>query len=426
MTTYNYSQEFRLKLMALLLDTHWMSRVGMGVASPDYYATDEEQEVAKAILDYWKTYNKPPYDPEEVIIMCDGNHRQLVYELYDLHETGEDRQFVKDIAVQWAREQAAKIAILEGVDDVKRGNLQQVILRMEKALDVGKELMMPGIDVIDDIALWLYSEYSDRTRTGWFHVDQRLEGGLSDGEQLVILAPSNRGKTMSLVNCAYGAAGIGSAKNVVIFTHELSPEKYAKRFGARLLFRFPSPRGDLHEYEADLTAVAKRLMPGRVRVIGGYRMTISEIEQHVRRLQAEGFKIGMMIDDYPDLIIPERSRNQTRFELSEIYMWLRDFGARKENRFPTIGASQVGRAAYTKEIITETDVAEDIGKVNTADVVLTLCQTREEALENRCRLYAAKVRDGERGFMVAAKYYGKQQAIITTGYVDQKVVEEDV
>ena len=44
---------------------------------------------------------------------------------------------------------------------------------------------------------------------------------------------------------------------------------------------------------------------------------------------------------------------------------------------------------------------------------------------DRCRLFGAKVRDGDSKFMVEAKYYGAQQAIVTTGYAKNKD-EQDV
>jgi hypothetical protein len=89
-------------------------------------------------------------------------------------------------------------------------------------------------------------------------------------------------------------------------------------------------------------------------------------------------------------------------------------------------ASQAGRSSLSKEIITMADIAEDIGKANIADVIIALCQTREEETADQCRLFLAKVRDGDSKAMVRAKYYKKSQAIVTTGIVTQKDSEQDV
>ena len=104
---------------------------------------------------------------------------------------------------------------------------------------------------------------------------------------------------------------------------------------------------------------------------------------------------------------------QRRFELTAIYEWYRAFGG--DNNFPVWTASQVGRGAYTKEIITEADISEDIGKANTADVVIAICQTLEEVEKDRCRLFLAKARDAKRGAMFDAKFFPDAQAIVTIG-----------
>jgi ribosomal protein S6E (S10) len=61
------------------------------------------------------------------------------------------------------------------------------------------------------------------------------------------------------------------------------------------------------------------------------------------------------------------------------------------------------------------DIAEDINKVSIADVVISICQTKEEKDSSRCRLFTAKIRDGVSGAAFAAKFYGGMQAIVTTG-----------
>jgi hypothetical protein len=395
----------------------WFSRVGHHVVKAEYFEAEDERAIAGAILNYNTAYGRVPVDPEDVIVLCDGEYDNTVYEVFenlDDYETS----LAKDVVVQWAKEQAAKNAILESVDDVQRGNLSAVLERMEKAVVVGDDLVSPGLDVIADTDQWLYRQWIGKVKTGWPHVDIHLEGGLGEGELGVILAPSNRGKSMALVNIAYGAAGIGSGKNVVIFTHEMSQNVYAKRVAARMLFRFPSRDGDLAVYEYDVKETAKKLMPGKIRVIGGMRMTMHQIEASLERLKAEGFDFDLIIDDYPDLIVPSQRREQKRFELSEIYEWYRGIG----NMYgvPTWAASQTNRGGYNKEVITESDIAEDIGKVSISDVIIAVCQTRKEAMDEQCRLFLVKVRDGTRGVMFDAKFYPMQQSIISTGFTRRR------
>lgn len=418
--TYEFDRYFRLKILCLLLDAKWYASYGISIIKSDYFDEDGEREIASALLDYIGTYGYPPKDPDDVIVMLGGEYKELVHEIYDLQYEEIDFAFTSDVVVQFAREQAAKIAVLDGVDDIKSGDLSKLIKRLEEATAVGSALLSPGID-LKDTGSWLYALWSDKVRTGWTHIDNVLEGGLAPGELGIILAAPNRGKSMSLVCIGYSAASIGSNKNVIHFTHEMSKEVLAKRYATRMIFRFPKRGEDLQQYEDDFMDTARRLMPGKVRIIGGAEtMSVSEMKSHVSRLIAEGFNPGLIIDDYPDLLIPDVRYKERRFELSSIYSELRAIGA--EFNVPIWGASQANRASLSKEVITIKDIAEDIGKAAIADVIIALCQTDEEYNMEQARLFMAKVRDGKRNFMFNAKYYDEQQAIITTGIAKRKEV----
>jgi replicative DNA helicase len=188
------------------------------------------------------------------------------------------------------------------------------------------------------------------------------------------------------------------------------------------MFRFPKREEDLDKYEDDLIETAMKLMPGHIRIVHCTRPTIDELVIRLERLKAEGYDFDMVIDDYPDLIKPTKHFSDKRFELSEIYTDLRALG--DKYGVPIWGASQANRAALSKEVITIQDIAEDIGKAAIADVIIALCQTRDEHDMEVCRLYMAKVRDGESQAMFDAKFYADSQAIITTGVSISKNKEE--
>lgn len=418
-TTYPFDRDFRLKIIALCLDNEWYSRVGRSVILPEYFEVEDEIDISRAISEYYEAYGKVPSDPDDVLVMCKGEYQETIDQVFD--KKYEQLLLARDKGVQWAREQAAKIAILDSIEDIQGGDLRTALERIEEAVKVGSDLGRQGLDVVDDVALWLYDQWVGKVRTGWPHIDQHLEGGLGVGELGTILAPSNRGKSMALINIAYGAAGLGSGKNVVIFTHEMSEKVYAKRIGARMTFRFPKRSTGfegLKDYEYLFRDMAEVLMPGKIRVIGGSSMTTVQIEASLERLIGEGFEFDLIIDDYPDLIVPARKRKERRFELSDTYEWYRRLG--EKFRVPVWAASQTNRNAYNKEIIMEQDIAEDIGKVNISDVIVAICQTKKEADEDRCRLFMAKVRDGLRNVMFDAKFYPRQQAIITTNKTVRK------
>jgi replicative DNA helicase len=407
-----------------MLDGVWMSRYGTALIKPEYFEQEDEEAVAKAILDYKASYNRLPNDPDDVIALASVKYAELVYKIYDIYETGE-LSLAESKARDFARLQAVKLAVIESVDEINAGDVDQLVDRMKEAVSVGDSIMSPGIDPIRDVDKWLYEYWADKVRTGLHHLDMVLDGGLGVPELGVIMAPPNRGKSLALISIGYGAAGLGSGKNVVHFTHEMKVSQVCKRYAARMVFRFPSKEGNLPEYEDSLMEAARRTVPGKIRVIGGaYKMTFLEMRQHLDRLRSEGFDPGLIIDDYADLLIPSRRYTDRRFELSANYEELRAIS--EEYLCPVWTASQARREALAKEIITMADIAEDIGKANIADVIVALCQTYDEEQADQARLYLAKIRDSSRKLnLINCKYYGDSMALITTGFGKMKSKEQD-
>lgn len=419
---YPFDREFRLKILSLMLDRQWMSQYGTTVIRPEFFEKDDEEAVVKVVAKYWTDYKVCPTSMNDLTTLLESDYNELLEYLYSIPPT--EKKLAGDKALQWAREQAAKIAILDSVDDIAKGNLQNTIVRIKDALRVGENIQNTGLEVIKDIDKWLYELWTHKVRTGWYHIDSLLEGGLGTGELGIILAPMNAGKSMSLINIGYGAASIGSNCNVVHFTHEMSQEITAKRYAARTVFKFPARDDDLEDYGISLIKAASHILTGKIKVIGMSNATIDRVDSQLERLIDEGFNFDLIIDDYPDLVASTRRYSEKRFELSEVYKEFRDLG--KKYEVPVWGASQSIRSSLSKEIITIQDMAEDIGKAAIADVIIALCQTRDEEQMNMCRLFMAKVRDGNKKIMFDAKYYGKSQAIITVGMSKNKDKEEDV
>lgn len=420
MAEYGYTREFRIKLLALMLDNSWMLKFGDSIIQPEYFDRADEESIAKGIIEYRRKYKQSPSDDVDLYALVgkkdDENSGKLVETVFDTFEQV-DLRLAADTALQFAKEQAARLAILESVDDIQRGDLQKPIERMKEALAVGDNLIALGLDPVADVSDWLYDYWSDKVPTGWHHVDMILEGGVGPGELGCILAPQNRGKSMTLVNLGYACASIACGGNVIHFSHEMYAAQVAKRYAARMVFRFPRKNDNLDEYAEELVDKARKLLPGRIRIIDG-PMNINQYDAKVNRLIDEGFNPRLIIDDYGDLIFPDRKYNERRFEISAIFSHMRDSGGIWG--VPTWTASQSRREGHSKEIITMQDMAEDIGKVSISDVIISVNQTYEELITDQCRLFMAKVRDGVKGAVVAAKFLGKSQAIITTGLVDRK------
>jgi len=157
-------------------------------------------------------------------------------------------------------------------------------------------------------------------------------------------------------------------------------------------------------------------MPGRV-VVVRHSSNIPGLRALVEQYRDDGFDIDLVIIDYGDKIPPVRQRSDKWIELGEIFDGLKMLAVDLD--LPVWTATQTGRQAVNKTVITMADLAESFRKADAADAMIAICQTQEEEAAEQCRLYLAKMRKASSRRMIRAKYIKAQQAIISTEFVGE-------
>lgn len=399
---------FRCKILSVLLHTDWLARYGL-VIIPEFFPTDNERDFVTWLNKYYTTYRNPP--GEDAIYHGFGEC-ELVEDVLDADDA--DLQYVCDIALDFAKVQSMKIAILQSVDDIQDGDLHKPAERVRDALKVGDDQLDMGLDLISDIDDWVYDElHGRRVPTGWPNLDNVLGGGLVPGEYGLVMAPPGKGKTTALVNIGYNAAGLIGSANVLHISHEMPASKVLKRYGALVsgvrLSRGDAPDGFIERFQR----MAKAKLKAKIRVKHMANCSVLDIARLIDSLISEGFKPDLLIDDYPDLMRATTRRNEKRFELAEISRELRDLG--NEYDMVVWGATQSGRHTFNKPVISQQDVAEAIEKVAIADILLALCQTKDEEQLGQGRLFVPKIRDAESNLFIPVKVNFKLQSIVQRG-----------
>lgn len=403
--------DFRDRIVGALIYTDWMVRFGP-ILVGDHFPTTGEKAVVNWINWYYSEYGHPP-DIQELyegmVIEDNPDGQELVDRLIELDDASLD--YAVDKALEFAKVQAMKVAILQAVDALQEGDVYKPLELVREAQQVGKDLLDLGADLIDDAEDWVYEElHGKRFPTGITPLDDTLGGGLVAGEYGLIMAPPGRGKSTMLINIGYGLAGLVGAANVLHLTYEMPAQKVLKRYALRVA-RVQLRRGEGNEarYIKDLRETARSRLRGRLRVIRPSDHTVDGIRRLIDSLDAEGWPTEALIVDYPDLMRPIRQRKELRFELADIARDLREIGVDYE--MPVWGGTQAGRQAIYKEIVHIGDIAEAIEKAAIADVVLSICQTREEEGLGHGRLFLAKVRDAEDHWSIPVNVNFKAQAI---------------
>lgn len=405
---------FRLSIMALLTETDWMARYG-DILLPEFFPTQAEQSYVKWVNWYYSKYSKlPTYNA----LLHGLNDNRDACDLIDMVRAVNDADltYAADVALDFAQSQAMKIAILQSVDDLKKGDLQTPRKRIEQAQRVGMDRTDLGMELIADLDKWVGEElHGRRYPTGWSGVDAVLGGGITGGEYGMVMAPPGMGKTTMLINIGYGIAGLVGATNVLHVSNEISVEQTLARYAARVAGVRLSREDDAMseaQFKAMVEKRAKQRLRGRLRVVYG-KWTVASIRSTIDNLSTEGFHTGALIIDYPDLMTPTQKREEKRFELADISRELRQLGG--EYDIPVWGATQSTRESFYKEVIETASIAEAIEKAAVVDVLITLSQTREEETLGAGRLFMAKVRRMKSHDNIPVRVNFEHQAIMCKG-----------
>ncbi len=398
--------EFRQYMLAVMLHSDWMLRYG-DIVMPEYFPTKEEQAFVTWLNDYWHKYSSVPD------IAYATNHLSAEIIIGIQSSINADLRYAADTLLDFCRVQAMKLAILQSVDDIQKGDLYTPIDRVQTAQKVGTDHKDLGLELVTDADTWLYDElHGKKYPTGFATIDHALDGGLIGGEYGLIEAPPGMGKTTVLINIGYALAGLFSACNVLHVTYELSVSKTLKRYGVRTTgMRVVRGEGDFDQasFLSQLQARAKTQLRGRLRVIQPGKRVV-DIQRKIDQLAGEGFQTGALIVDYADLMTPPRKRKDERFELADIARALRELAI--EYDIPVWSATQAGRQAFYKTTIGMEDIAESLEKAAVADVILSLSQTKDEEQLGTARIYSAKIRDGEGNMHVEVTIDRKRQLVM--------------
>ena len=409
MQSITNTRRFRLKILGCMLDPVWMAKYGE-LMRPEYFEAEDESVVATGLLEHWRQYRRPPSEADDLIALIGPDYKNISMSVY-MAATEWDLSLAKEVTITFARQQAARIAVLESLPDVNEGNLEVVVERLRKVAMLGSDIDNLSIDLVQDVDEWLYESVSSKVPTGILHLDAATGGGLSIGELGVFMAPTNHGKSMALINVGVAAAGPISRLPVLHFSFEMGKDVVAKRYASRLTFRFPGNR-NVREYRSDFLEASSLLSaPVRIEQISGTVERLrGRIDYHITR----GYKPGVIIIDHGDEVAPGRRYENIWLERGDVFKGLRQIAI--DYKVPVWTATQSGRQSLNKEVISVSDISESIRKADVADAIIAICQTAEEEPQEQCRLYVAKLRDGASGSMVRCKYIKESQAIISTGY----------
>jgi hypothetical protein len=125
--------------------------------------------------------------------------------------------------------------------------------------------------------------------------------------------------------------------------------------------------------------------------------SIYTLRSHLERLDVKGFRPGLIVIDYADIMRSTRQYDSLRHELKLIYEELR--GLASEKKIPIWTASQSNKEGSQSDIVDLNNMSEAYGKAQVADVVIGISRKSSEKSTGFGRLYVAKNRAGKDGLV---------------------------
>ena len=398
LSEYGYS--FQCKLIATLFKDKAFLQQIIDILEPSHFESEANIAIVEIIREYFYEYKQAPTIEVMSIKVKEMTNDVLkttvVEHLKDSYKQldAPDLEFVKEQTIKFCKNQLLKSAIMDSVELLKRGEFDQIKLKIDEAMKAGLERAI-GHEYNEDIDSRYLASVRNTVATGWDVIDDIADGGLGKGELGVFVAPSGIGKSWALVNV--GAAAAKAGLNVIHYTLELNEAYVGLRYDAVL----SGIQAQELKYHIDEVKDIVGKLKGKliVKCYPTKGATVNTLASHIEKCRLQGFDPDLVICDYADLL--RGHGKEVRHELGNIYEDLR--GLAGEHEIPVWTASQANRSALSDDVIQAEKIAESYAKIMTADLVISLSRKIEDKLANTGRWHIIKNRFGQDGITFPSK-----------------------
>lgn len=267
-------------------------------------------------------------------------------------------------------------------------------------------------------------EYSSALTIGLGVFDRLLTpkaktGSLLPGDTSVILAPTNVGKTTSMITIIKHNLWMG--KSVLFITHEGRPSDIKEKLWCAMLECTPKELYEMYSTVEGRTRIEVALLWMKNFItylpLNKAGLTVEEVESTIRRrcddrkVRNNGKGYDLLVNDYPAKLTTEMAKggNFSKRNIDEqVYGTFVQLGL--EYNMHVICAiqtnregSKVNKGQKENRVLTMEDVQESWGPMTAATNVWTINRSPEDKIKNRLLYHIDKSRSSEVGFIVVCR-----------------------
>jgi archaellum biogenesis ATPase FlaH len=358
-----------------------------GILKSQYFDNQQNRDTVAFIESYSTDFAKIPLLKE--IKAITGKDIDLM----EVEAAQHDGWFLREFE-KFCRHKALRDAILASPNMLDKGRYGEVEATIKAAVQIAlvKDL---GTDYYANPKgrLEAIREGKGQISTGWKTIDEKLYGGLNNGEITIFAGQSGTGKSLFLQNLAVNWAMAGL--NVVYLTLELNEKLSCMRIDAM------HTGYETREVMRNIDDVHMKVRASQQKSRGTLRVkqlpngcTSNDVRAFIKEYEIQtGLHVDAILVDYLDLMMPmSKTISAENLFVKDKYITEELRNLAVELDIVCVSASQLNRASYDEMNFDPSHIAGGISKVNTADNLIGISTSASMKESGRYQVQFMKTR----------------------------------
>jgi replicative DNA helicase len=394
---------FQLQLLNQIILDKIFSQSIIEAIQPNYFENKYFKIIIQMVKEYHQKYeHTPSFETIEQITKSEFQQELTSKIILDTLKKIKDAptdgvKFVQEKALKFCKQQELQKAITKAqkvIDSGEFENYDKLEELIREALQVG-EVDQSADDVFDNLEEVLDDDYRHPIPMGIPGIDKLLKGGLAKGEIGVILAPTGVGKTTVTTKLANHAYNLGY--NVLQIFFEDNKKQVQRKHFVLWTGIHPDELSNKKEEVLQKVRSIEEKMENKLilKKLPSETVTMTQIKNQVRKMIADGIRVDMIILDYIDCILPEKTYDDEWKSEGSV---MRQFEAMC-HELELVGwtATQGNRSSISSEVVTTDQMGGSIKKAQVGHVIITIAKTLQQKELKLATIAITKSRIGDDG-----------------------------
>ncbi len=395
---------FQLKILNLIITDKLFAQSIIDSIQSKYFDNQYFKLIMQMMKEYHEKYQSiPSFEGIEQLtqmeISSEMAKKCVIDMLRDIKEASfEDHLFIKEKTIKFCKQQELKKAIRKVETILEKGEFEsydrcEEYIREAISIGEGDEGTVEVFQNLEDV---LKDDYRHPIPTGIDGIDNLLNGGLAKGELGVILAPTGVGKTTILTRFANTAFNMGY--NVLQIFFEDNPKIIQrKHFTCWTGIEPQKLSGSKEKVLSKADEMKKNGGKLILKKLASDEFTITQIKNQIRKIMSEGINLDIVVLDYIDCVIPDRSFNDEWKGEGSV---MRRYEAMcHELNLVGWTAAQGNRSSISSEVVTTDQMGGSIKKAQVGHVIISVAKTLQQKELGLATIAITKSRLGQDGII---------------------------